>query len=116
MKNIATFNFAAVAVNNSTDYTTSYRFQRSTGDVCILVVTDAGTVNVSQQCSLDNQTWYDPINSSGSTVGAVATGQTVGSKYCVVTPVMAPHVRYKITETAAAATNVTLTLLSGEED
>ncbi len=100
----------------ATGYSNSVDFSRCQGDASVFIISTAGSITVTQQCSMDNVTFYDPVNSSGTALGGVATALTVTTGTWVsYTPVMAPYIRFKIVEGNSAATVVTLKLVFREE-
>ena len=108
--------FNANVAQNATVYTSGVPFSRATGEVALLIVSSAGEITVTQQCSFDGENFHDPLDGAGSALGAVTAGMTVGTKYVVPSPVVAPYVRYKIVEANTAATDVSITLVSQEEE
>jgi hypothetical protein len=109
----------AVTVHNETKYSDSITFERSVGTIgstaVLLSYTGAGTVTVTQQCSLDNSTWYDAVDASGTAVGAVAAVTTTAvTRYIKYTPVVAKFIRFKVVEGNAASVVLSLTLISQE--
>ena len=67
----------------------------------------SNNVTIQQQCSVDNSTWFNPIDQNGNAIGAVQTalaGRT--GAYIQYPPVLTPYVRYNVT----ANTNSTITL------
>ena len=111
-------------VKNTIAYSDVYPFGRCTGTAVVLLASTAGTITVSQQCSLDYDsnntaaaTWYDPVDASAGALGAVAAGVTVTTgRYVSYSPVMVPYIRYKVTETGNIAnTVISLTLAFQEE-
>ena len=100
----------------ATAYTDSMRFERCTGTVGVLFKSTAGTVTITQQCSLDEKTWYDPVDAAASALGTVCTAKAVTTgTWTSYSPVMAPYIRFKVVETNTAATVVTVTLALQEE-
>ncbi len=100
----------AVAVNNTTVYSNSRRFHDCDGTACLLIVSTAGSITVTQQCSTDNKTWYDPETAAGA-AGAVEDTITVTTgRYLSFTPVLCDWIRFKVVENGTASTNVSLTL------
>lgn len=106
----------ADAIDGATEYTKSIKFENCSGDATVFLVSTAGSITVTQQCSLDNKTWYDPVNASNSAIGAVIAtmGVTTGI-YISFTVVLAPYIRFKIIEHGSAATTVTLKLIYRHE-
>lgn len=99
----------------ATAYSEAINFTRLTGEVAVLLRSTAGSINVTQQCSIDGKEWFDPANSGGASVGWVTIGQLVTTgRYIVYTPVMGTWVRYKVVENNVAATAVTLSLVFQE--
>ena len=106
---------ALLAVESTTKYTGSIDFRGCAGDAAVLLISTAGTLAVTQQCSLDDTTWYDPVNSSNAAIGSVASAFTTSTgKYISYTVVLAPYIRFKIVE-STAATSVTLKLIYRKE-
>jgi hypothetical protein len=108
---------------NSTKYSDVVNFRGCTGTAVVNLISTAGRITVSQQCSVDYDpnypdaaTWYDPVDSGGTAKGAVGTAVTVTTgKYITYDPVLTPWIRYKVIETDVATTVVTLTLAFQEE-
>lgn len=100
----------AVAIDGATAYTDSVKFSHCTGSAVLHIISTAGTLAISQQCSMDNVNWYDPVDTAGAALGVVkaAQGVTTGS-YTAFTPVLTQYIRFKVVE-STAATTVTLTL------
>lgn len=93
-----------IAQNDST-YTSSFPFNKSTGEVALLVVTTGNcTLAITQQCSEDNITWYDAVNGSMTAMGAAGSSTTATiSNWIVPTLAPAPYIRFKVAEANAAA-------------
>lgn len=97
---------AAIAYSDSID------FSSCEGDIALLIASTAGSVTITQQCSVDNSNFYDPVDKDGTALGAVVSALTVTTgKYVAVSPVIAPYIRYKIVEGDVGATALTLTLV-----
>lgn len=107
---------AKAVTQNTSAYSDSMDFSRCAGDAVVLVKTLLGTTTISQQVSTDNVNFYDPVNAAGTALGAVCTAlaATTGT-YISYTCVMAPYIRFKITETNVAALTITLRLAFREE-
>jgi len=102
---------AITVAKKGTAYSTVRRFWDCDGSVALLVISTAGSIAISQQCSLDGDSWYDPI-ASGAAVGIVGTGITVTTGlYITYTPVLTDYVRFKVVEADVAETIVTMTLV-----
>jgi hypothetical protein len=102
------------AIGVETIYTDSTHFDHARGyAACLITISDSASVTVTQQCSADNSTWYDPKDSSATALGAVAAAGTVASTYRYYTPVLCPFIRFKIV--GAVAGKVGLTLYSQED-
>lgn len=101
-----------------THYSSSMKFDRCTGTVCVFIVlTGTGTATISQQCSMDDITWYDPENASGAALGTVCTSHaaTTGA-YISYSPVLTSSIRFKVVETGGlAGTIATVKLIFQEE-
>ncbi len=99
---------AMAIVKNTTVYTNSCKFDRCEGDACVWIahVSVSENLAISQQCSLDDRTWYDPVNASAAALGSVAAAQAATSGvYIFYTSVPAKYIRFKI---VAADTNDTV--------
>lgn len=102
---------AITVTKKGTVYSTARKFWDCDGSVALLVVSTAGSIAISQQCSLDGNNWYDPI-ASGAVVGIIGTGITVTTGlYITYTPVLTDYVRFKVVEEDVAETVVTMTLV-----
>uniref|UniRef100_A0A6M3XUZ3 Uncharacterized protein n=1 Tax=viral metagenome TaxID=1070528 RepID=A0A6M3XUZ3_9ZZZZ len=98
-----------VAIND-THYSESRRFHDCDGTACLKIISTAGSITVTQQCSTDKVTWYDPETASGA-AGAVEDAITVTTgRYLSFTPVLCDYIRFKVVQGAGATTNVTLEL------
>ena len=103
---------AGAVAKNATVYSESFYFKMSTGFVGIFVSTTAGTITVTQQCSMDDATWYDPIDSDGNALGTVVAAQGVSTGlYIQPSCVLAPYIRYKVVEADVAPTVVVIKLI-----
>jgi hypothetical protein len=93
-----------------TVYSSSFNAENSNGFSAMLI--DIGTgggaagVTVTQQCSLDGTTWYDPVDTDGNAVGSVYSSLT-SDKYVQFDPVLTNKIRFKV---VAGATVDTVTL------
>ena len=94
-----------------TSYTQSTPFDRAVGYVAVRVASTAGSITVTQQCSIDDTTFYDPVDSSNGALGAIAATMTVGTRYVQYDPVLCPYIRFKVVEGNVEASTVTITLL-----
>ena len=101
----------AVTVNGETKYSNSRKFHQGTGSAVLIIISTAGTITVSQQCSPDDVTWYDPIDTSDGALGVVQSSQGVTTGiYVAFTPVLTEYIRFKVVESSASS-SVTLKLL-----
>jgi hypothetical protein len=100
---------------NGTFYSDSWSFRKCTGSAAVIVISTAGTLAISQQCSIDNVNWYDPIDISATAKGIVKAAQTVTTGvYVVYDPVLTEWARFKVVE-STASTSVTLILIERVE-
>lgn len=103
---------AQIVLNGATGYTDSCNIRFAQGFMAALVVLGAGSsVTITQQCSLDNINWYDPVDISGTQLGIVYTG-LIASSYIYFSPILAVWMRFKIV--AGADSVVTMTVISKE--
>jgi hypothetical protein len=101
---------AVVVAASDTHYSNGRRFHDCDGTACLRIVSTAGSITVTQQCSLDKVTWFDPETASGA-AGAVEDGITVTTgRYLSFTPVLCEYIRFKVVATSAAETAVSLEL------
>ncbi len=114
--NIGKETLSTVNTQNSTKYTDSLIFERMTGVAAVLITSSAGSITVSQQCSIDNINWYDPKDNAGNAVGVIGTTLTsiTTGVYITYSPVLAKYARLKVVENNSAAANVTIQFLFQE--
>jgi hypothetical protein len=81
----------------ATIYSNSRRFHDCDGTACVLITTStAQDIAVSQQCSPDNVTWYDP-ETAAAAAGVVDSSITADSTvYMSYTPVLCDYIRFKV--------------------
>lgn len=102
---------ATAVARNATGYSDSCEFDGCTGSATLFIKTTAGNITVSQQCSTDNKSWSDPVDTSDNPLAVVRTGLTVTTGvYVAFTPALANYIRFKVVEANVAATAVTLKL------
>ena len=96
-----------------TAYSNSRKFHDCTGTACcLIVVTGDGQVTITQQCSLDGTTFYDPETASAAAGAVEDTITATAGRYLSYTPVLAPYIRFKVVETGeTSAATVSITLL-----
>jgi len=110
--NIITKKLNAVSING-TSYSSSMEFKRAAG-YCGMEIKLASAISttITQQCSIDNNIWYDPVDADGNALGQVCSGITADC-YKQISPVIAPFIRYKIV--TASAVVVTINVVSKED-
>lgn len=109
---------AGAVAQAATEYSTStkFNFASTAGIACVFLTSTAGSVTVSQQVSLDNLNWYDPVDAASAGLGTVCTAQAVTTgKYIYYNPVLSKHIRFKVVEGNTAPTVVTLKFVFQEE-
>jgi len=103
---------AVTVAADDTHYSNSRRFHDCDGTACLLiVVTGDGTLTVTQQCSTNDSTWYDPETASGAAGAVEDTIVATTGRYLSFTPVLCDYIRFKVVETVqtdAAVVNLTL--------
>ncbi len=96
---------AVVVAQNDTHYSNSRRFHDCDGTATLKVIS-AGTdsnITVTQQCSLDDENWYDPETAAGA-AGAVENAITATTgRYLSFTPVLCDYIRFKVAQGAVGA-------------
>jgi hypothetical protein len=105
---------AGAVAQAGTAYSTSVPMRVFDGTAAVLIKSSAGSITVTQQCSVDDVTFYDPVNTSNSALGAVAAAMTVGSRYVQPDLVPAMYMRFKVVEGNVGATVVTITMVFTE--
>ena len=97
---------------HDTHYSNSRKFDDCDGTAIVkFTKVSAGSITITQQCSLDNENWYNPETASGA-AGAVEASMTgAADKYISYTPVLCSFIRFKLHEEDTAATTVTLELI-----
>lgn len=110
---VKTMSSAQAVSKNATAYSSVLAADDLAGHIGIRLISTAGSITVTQQCSLDGTTFYDPVDTVGNALGQVVATQTVTTGvYVVPDVVLAPYIRYKIVEGNVAATAVTLNLVT----
>lgn len=106
----------AVATS-ATGYSDSIDFSRCQGEAAILVTSLVGGATISQQCSKDNVTFYDPVVAAGTATGAVCTALAAADtpRYITFSPVLCPYTRFKIIEDGTGDLVITLRFCFREE-
>jgi len=100
----------------ATRYSKACSFRECAGSVAVIITTTAGTITVSQQCSQDGVTWYDPTDTAAGALGVVRTALEVTTGiYTPFTPVMCEYIRFKVVEANVATTTVTIRLIFRQE-
>ncbi len=104
-------NATSVAASG-TGYTNSRKFHDCDGTaVVLIIVTGTGTCTITQQCSTDEVTFYDPETASGAAGAVEDSIVATAGRYLSFTPVLCDWIRFKIVETGTSnAVVVTLTL------
>ena len=87
-----TYNSDAVSVN------------RNTGNMSLLVVTSAGSLELTYEVSDDGTNWYAPEDTSGTALNEINAAVTVGSNWIVFAPSVARWVRIVAVLTSANST------------
>lgn len=106
-----------------TVYSKATSFRESTGVVAVLLSSTAGSITVTQQCSLDYNEdnpnaahWYDPVNENGSGIGVVGVALPITpGRYSTYAPILAAAIRFKVVEQNVDDSVVSLTLVRQEE-
>lgn len=107
---------AVAAASGATLYSTSYNLMRGKGHGSVLITLSSAIVTVSQQCSVDNATFYNPLDPDGNALGTVYTSMS-DSSYIQADLVFAKYIRYKaiVNNTAGAGGTINLYSISEEE-
>jgi hypothetical protein len=114
--NIEQLSTAQAVAKQATAYSVATNFKGCAGNAALYIVSTAGSVTISQQCSADGVTYYDPVDTAGSAIGVIRTALTVTTGvYVPFTPVLAPYARFKVVEGNSAATVITLKLVFRSE-
>lgn len=100
----------------ATAYTNSRKFSDWDGNKAVCrIISTAGSITITQQCSNDDSTWYDAEDATAAK-GAVEDTITVTTgRYIEFTPVLCKFIRFKVVEGNSAATALTLELIYGIE-
>jgi hypothetical protein len=101
---------------SGTGYSLSMPFDESTGEIALLIVNEGTAITITQQVSLDDVTYYDPVNASSVAQGSViANLTTTTGTYVHFDPIPAPYTRFKIVATDHNSTTVTMYSLAQKE-
>ena len=91
---------ATTITAGTTTYTDGIRNDYSDGYASVLIVQTgaAADLDLSIQASIDNSTYYDPYDASGSALGNIVTALGVGAatRYQSITLPIAPWIRFKV--------------------
>jgi len=99
-----------------TIYTPGFLFEQCTGNVSVLLVSTAGSVTITQQCSFDNIHFFDAVTHEGTATGNVCSAVTVTTgTYVTYSPVLAKFARLKIVEGNVAASAISLIIAFSKE-
>jgi len=100
---------------SATGYTESLNFRAAKGYAAILYTEElaGSSVTITQQCSLDNVTFYDPTDADGTALGEVAAALTA-DRYTQFSPVIAPFIRFKVVAAAGQSSVFSMKLVSME--
>lgn len=106
---------ASTVANGATIYSRNYNSEYATGFRSVFIqLAGSSSVTVTEQASVDGTTFYDPVDNTGTAVGAVATTLTTTTGvFIVYAPVLTLHNRLKVV--AGAASTVTLTVVTSEQ-
>jgi hypothetical protein len=96
---------------NGTVYSTGELFRFAKGYTAMEIIT-TGAVTVTQQCSTDNVTYYDPVDYNGTALGAIASSVS-SSSYIQFSPVISKYIRFKFVTTSAKTVSAKLISLEG---
>jgi hypothetical protein len=80
------------------------------GFAAIEVKANTATVTITQQCSVDGVTWYDPVDQTGTALGAIATALAT-TAYIEFSPVVTIWVRLKYAPTGSGSITVNLVVV-----
>lgn len=102
------------ACGNETVYTDSTNFQHARGYCgALITISNGGSYVITQQCSVDNENWYNPVDDDNTALGLVCTGAHTSTCYKYFSPVLAPFIRFKVVGTVAGG-KYGFTLISQE--
>ena len=100
-------------------YSDSIRFDKCQGNATVILIvtaTSTSSLAITQQCSIDNVNWYDPVDSGGTATGALVSSQVVTTgKYVSYSPVLTLFIRFKAIQTNNVTGTITMTLIFREE-
>lgn len=99
---VKTLSTAQALTNGVTAFSNSVEVNRWAGFAAIEISANTATATITQQCSSDNTNWYDPVDSSGTALGAIATGLAT-TKYIEYDPVLSKYYRLKYVPSGSGA-------------
>lgn len=101
----------AQALSNGVNaFSNSVQMKTWGGFAAVEVKTNTATVTISQQCSVDNINWYDPVDQTGTALGLIATALAT-TKYIEFSPVVTIWVRLKYVPTGSGSITVNLVVV-----
>jgi hypothetical protein len=96
----------------TTIYSNSRKFHDCDGTACVLITTSsAAEIAVTQQCSTDDVTWYDPETAAAAAGVVDSSISADGTVYMSYTPVLCDYIRFKVIAASAVSNLVSLTLV-----
>jgi len=106
----------ALAINTSTN-TASVKTDFCTGYGTIYVSNSAGSVLIMQQVSVDNVTYFNPVDEVGNSLAVIASGIVKGTTSMVqYNPALSPYTRFVVVEGNSGATKTAITVMLQEEN
>lgn len=109
-KNIPTISGVALTgtalVTGSSPYFTDGIDNRNNRGFSSLIVASTASITITQQVSDDGVTFYDPVDSNGTALGAIATALATNA-WIVYTARMANFIRFKIVVNSNSTVSLT---------
>jgi len=94
----------AMTIAVGTYYSSSIRHRFGEGDAALLVLTSAGSLAITYEVSDNGKDFYDPYDTTESSIGSVASALSA-NRWIVFEPtVQAEYIRFKFVLTGADST------------
>lgn len=105
-----TVSTAQTLTNGTPAFSNAVQIKTWGGFAALEVKAMTATATISQQCSVDGATWYDPTDNAGNALGLIYTGLST-TKYIEFSPVVTKWVRLKYSPTGSGSITANLVIV-----
>ncbi len=101
---------------NSTKFSSIYKFDKSAGFAGMLLTISAGSVSITQANGLSEiGPFVTAVDSAGTALGKVCSVVGAGTYWIAYDPILSPFMRFKCVEANVASTTVSFTPMWSED-